>query len=81
MPAGTDKPWDVGVVSATRRSSGMAPRACVYCVRVYARVLAPGAGATKSLHTYMQHMHMHTPLLKKTKFSLITDKTKATFES
>jgi len=31
LPA--DKPWDV--VSATRRSSGVAPRACV---RVYARV-------------------------------------------
>jgi len=34
LPA--DKPWDV--VSATRRSSGVAPRACV---RVYARVLVP----------------------------------------
>jgi len=34
MPA--DKPWDV--VSVTRRSSGVAPRACV---RVYARVLVP----------------------------------------
>ena len=31
-----DKPWDV--VSVTRRSSGVAPRACV---RVYARVLVP----------------------------------------
>jgi len=34
LPA--NKPWDV--VSATRRSSGVAPRACV---RVYARVLVP----------------------------------------
>ena len=34
LPA--DKPWDM--VSVTRRSSGMAPRACV---RVYARVLVP----------------------------------------
>jgi len=34
LPA--DKPW--GVVSATRRSSSVAPRACV---RVYARVLVP----------------------------------------
>ena len=34
LPA--DKPWDV--VSATRRSSGVAPRVCV---RVYARVLVP----------------------------------------
>ena len=34
LPA--DKPWDV--VSAIRRSSGMAPRACV---RVDARVLVP----------------------------------------
>jgi len=34
LPA--DKPWDV--VSVTRRSSGVAPRACV---RVYARVLVP----------------------------------------
>ena len=34
LPA--DKPWDV--VSVTRRSSGVAPRACV-CV--YARVLVP----------------------------------------
>jgi len=32
----TDKPWDV--VSVTRRSFGVAPRACV---RVYARVLVP----------------------------------------
>ena len=32
LPA--DKPW--GVVAATRRSSGVAPRACV---RLYARVL------------------------------------------
>ena len=34
LPA--DKPWNV--VSATRRSSGVAPRACV---RMYARVLVP----------------------------------------
>ena len=34
LPA--DKPWDV--VSATRRSSGVPPRACE---RVYARVLVP----------------------------------------
>jgi len=34
LPA--DKPWDV--VSVTRRSSGVAPRAFV---RVYARVLVP----------------------------------------
>jgi len=34
LPA--NKPWDV--VSVTRRSSGVAPRACV---RVYARVLVP----------------------------------------
>jgi len=34
LPA--DKPWNV--VSVTRRSSGVAPRACV---RVYARVLVP----------------------------------------
>ena len=43
LPA--DKPWDVG--SATRRSSGVAPRACV---RVYARVLVPP-------NIYIQHMH------------------------
>jgi len=41
LPA--DKPWDV--VSATRRSSGVAPRACV-------RVCA---GAAESLHTYIHH--------------------------
>jgi len=41
LPA--DKPWDV--VSVTRRSSGVAPRACV---RVYARVLVP-----PNLYTYM----------------------------
>jgi len=29
MPACADKPW--GVVFATRRSSGVAPRACVGC--------------------------------------------------
>jgi len=42
LPA--DKPWDV--VSATRRSSGVAPRACV---RVYARVLVP---PNLYIHTY-----------------------------
>jgi len=36
LPA--DKPWDV--VSVTRQSSGVAPRACVR-VRVHARVLVP----------------------------------------
>jgi len=40
-----DKPWDV--VSATRRSSGVAPRACV---RVYARVLVP---PNLYIHTYI----------------------------
>jgi len=39
-----DKPWDV--VSVTRRSSGVAPRACV---RVYARVLVP---PNLYIHTY-----------------------------
>ena len=42
LPA--DKPWDV--VSVTRRSSGVAPRACV---RVYARVLVP---PNLYIHTY-----------------------------
>jgi len=42
LPA--DKPWDV--VSVTRRSSGVAPRACV---RVYARVLVP---TNLYIHTY-----------------------------
>jgi len=42
LPA--DKPWDV--VSATRRGSGVAPRACV---RVYARVLVP---PNIYIHTY-----------------------------
>jgi len=46
LPA--DKPWDV--VSATRRSSGVAPRACV---RVYARVLVP-----PNLYIYT---YIHTP--------------------
>jgi len=41
-----DKPWDV--VSVTRRSSGVAPRACV---RVYARVLVP---PNLYIHTYIQ---------------------------
>jgi len=45
LPA--DKPWDV--VFVTRRSSGVAPRACVCaCARVRAC-----AGAAESLHTYM----------------------------
>jgi len=43
LPA--DKPWDV--VSVTRRSSGVAPRACV---RVYARVLVP---PNLYIHTYV----------------------------
>jgi len=43
LPA--DKPWNV--VSATRRSSGVAPRPCV-CV--YARVLVP---ANLYIHTYI----------------------------
>jgi len=44
LPA--DKPWDV--VSVTRRSSGVGPRACV---RVYARVLVP---PNLYIHTYIQ---------------------------
>jgi len=48
LPA--DKPWDV--VSVTRRSSGMALRACV---RVYARVLVP---PNLYIHTYI-HTHTH----------------------
>jgi len=40
-----DTPWDV--VSVTRRSSGVAPRACV---RVYARVLVP---PNLYIHTYI----------------------------
>jgi len=48
LPA--DKPWDV--VSVTRRSSGVAPRACV---RVYARVLVPP-------NMYM-HTYIHIPFL------------------
>jgi len=47
LPA--DKPWDV--VSVTRRSSGVAPRACV---RVYVRVLVPP-------NLYIQYyIHTHT---------------------
>jgi len=49
LPA--DKPWDV--VSVTRRSSGVAPRACV---RVYARVLVP---PNLYIHTYI-YIHRHT---------------------
>jgi len=40
-----DKPWDV--LSVARRSSGVAPRACV---RVYARVLMP---PNLYIHTYI----------------------------
>jgi len=47
LPA--DKPWDV--VSVTRRSSGVAPRACV---RVYARVLVP---PNLYIHTYIPLDH------------------------
>jgi len=50
LPA--DKPWDV--VSVTRRSSGVAPRACV---RVYARVLVP---PNLYIHTYQISLHSHT---------------------
>jgi len=45
LPA--DKPWDV--VSVTRRSCGVAPRACV---RVYARVLVL---PNLYIHTYTRH--------------------------
>ena len=47
LPA--DKLWDV--VSVTRRSSGVAPRACV---RVYARVLVP-PNLYIHTHTYIIH--------------------------
>jgi len=47
MPA-CGQPWDV--VSVTRRSSGVAPRACV---RVYARVLVP---PNLYIHTYYYHL-------------------------
>jgi len=51
LPA--EKPWDV--VSVTRRSSGVAPRACV---RVYARVLVPpDLYSLLYIHTYMEHTH------------------------
>ena len=56
LPA--DKPWDV--VSVTRRSYGVAPRACV---RVYARVLS----AAESLRTYIQHTGL--PVLKHMHYS------------
>jgi len=50
LPA--DKPWDV--VSVTRRSSGVAPRACV---RVYARVLVP---PNLYIHTYIPlQLYLH----------------------
>jgi len=48
LPA--DKPWDA--VSVTRRSSGVAPRACV---RVYARVLVP---PNLYIHTYIYFMYI-----------------------
>jgi len=48
LPA--DKPWDV--VSVTRRSSGVAPRACV---RVYARVLVP---PNLYIHTYIHESRL-----------------------
>ena len=60
-----DKPWDV--VSVTRRSSGVAPRACV---RVYARVLVPcarvracaGAGAAdESVYVHTHDPHARDP--------------------
>jgi len=51
MPA--DKPWDV--VSVTRRSSGVAPRACV---RVYARALVP---PNLYIHTYTFWRRNHPP--------------------
>ena len=51
LPA--DKPWDV--VSATRWSSGVAPRACV---RVYARVLVPpNFYIYIYIHTYTYNSH------------------------
>jgi len=53
LPA--DKPWDV--VSVTRRSSGVAPRACV---RVYARVLVP---PSLYIHTYI-HTTYCTPSIQ-----------------
>jgi len=52
-----DKPWDV--VSATRRSSGVAPRACV---RVYARVLVQNL----YIHTYVSPQQ-GTPRVTKTR--------------
>jgi len=50
LPA--DKPWDV--VCVTRRSSGVAPRACV---RVYARVLVPPNLYIRYIHTYCNTCH------------------------
>jgi len=49
LPA--DKPWDV--VSVTRRSSGVAPRACV---RVYARVLVP---PNLYMHAYIHYCYYY----------------------
>ena len=54
LPA--DKPWDV--VSVTRRSSGVAPRACVR-VYAYARVLVPRRIFTH-IHTYLYLLHIYT---------------------
>jgi len=48
LPA--DAPWAWDVVSVTRRSSGVAPRACVR-VRVHARELVP---PNLYIHTYIQ---------------------------
>jgi len=76
LPA--DKPWDV--VSVTRRSSGVAPRACVHvaCVRVYARVLVPlNLYPYPYIHTYiivilnLNHCHciahIHSPTINHAK--------------
>jgi len=49
-----DKPWDV--VSATRRSSGVAPRACV---RVYVRVLVL-ANICIYIHIYIYNLSNNT---------------------
>jgi len=53
LPA--DKPWDV--VSATRRSSGVAPRACV---RVYARVCWCRRIFIHTIHAYIQNHSYYT---------------------
>jgi len=54
LPA--DKPWDV--VFVTRRSSGVAPRACV---RVYARVLVP---PNLYIHTYIRYKSLRLVIVK-----------------